>query len=75
MCRQQCGFKIYKYAEMLGELMDSYDGIAVCGTHGKSTTSAWLSFILEQAGLSPSFIVGADIPQLGGSSGVGEGDL
>jgi UDP-N-acetylmuramate--alanine ligase len=69
------GCKIIKYAEMLGELMDSYDGIAICGTHGKSTTSGWLSFVLEKAGMSPNFIVGADISQLAASSGVGEGPL
>jgi len=67
------GCKIYKYAEMLGELMDSYSGIAVCGTHGKSTTTGWLAFVLQQAHLAPSFIVGADVPQLGDSGGVGEG--
>jgi UDP-N-acetylmuramate--alanine ligase len=71
----QNGCAIYKYAEMLGLLMDDYSGIAVCGTHGKSTTSGWLAFILERAGLSPSFIVGADVPQLGGSSGVGGGEF
>jgi UDP-N-acetylmuramate--alanine ligase len=58
---------------MLGLLMDASAGIAICGTHGKSTTSGWLAFILEQAHFSPSFIIGADVPQLGGSSGVGEG--
>ncbi|HIJ67551.1 MAG TPA: UDP-N-acetylmuramate--L-alanine ligase [Planctomycetes bacterium] len=67
--------KIYKYAEMLGLLLETGTGIAVCGTHGKSTTSGWLAFILEQAGLSPSFIIGADVPQLGGSSGVGDGEF
>jgi UDP-N-acetylmuramate--alanine ligase len=67
------GKKIYKYAEMLGKVFDEYAGIAVCGTHGKSTTSAWTAFVLEKAGLNPSFIIGADIPQLGGSSGVGAG--
>jgi UDP-N-acetylmuramate--alanine ligase len=67
------GCKVYKYAEMLGELMDACAGIAVCGTHGKSTTSGWLAFVLQQAGLAPSFIIGADVPQLGGSSGVGDG--
>ena len=36
-------YKIYKYAQMLGQLMDRYEGIAVAGTHGKSTTSGWLS--------------------------------
>ena len=69
--RQGC--KIYKYAQMLGEVMGYYTGIAVSGTHGKSTTSAWLTYVLEHAGLEPSFIVGADIPQLGGSSGAGNG--
>jgi UDP-N-acetylmuramate--alanine ligase len=67
--RQGC--RVYKYAQMLGEVMRYYSGIAVSGTHGKSTTSAWLSYVLTHAGLEPSFIVGADIPQLGGSSGAG----
>lgn len=69
------GCTIRKYAEMLGELMDCYDGIAVCGTHGKSTTSGWLAHLMTLAGADPSFIVGADIPQLGGSSGVGDSDI
>lgn len=71
--RQGC--KIYKYAQMLGDVMSYYTGIAVSGTHGKSTTSAWLTYVLENAGLEPSFIVGADIGQLGGSSGAGNGKL
>jgi len=66
------GYKIYKYAEMLGELCNCYDGIAIAGTHGKSTTSGWLTYCLKQAGIDPNFIIGADITQLGGSSGVGD---
>jgi len=69
----ELGLTIRKYAEMLGRLMDGYAGVAVAGTHGKSTTSAWLSYVLGQAGAEPNYIVGADIPQLGGSSGVGSG--
>ncbi|MCD6394717.1 MAG: UDP-N-acetylmuramate--L-alanine ligase [Planctomycetes bacterium] len=69
------GCKVYKYAEMLGELMDCYDGIAVCGTHGKSTTSAWLAHLLTLAGADPSFIVGAQIPQFYSSSGAGDSDI
>lgn len=69
----ELGRKIFKYAEMLGRLFDQYEGIAIAGTHGKSTTSAWITYLLEKGGLSPSFIIGADIPQLGGSSGVGTG--
>ncbi len=66
------GCKVYKYAEMLGQLCNCYDGIAISGTHGKSTTSGWLVCLLKQAGVDTNYIVGADISQLAGSSGVGE---
>jgi UDP-N-acetylmuramate--alanine ligase len=66
------GLKIYKYARMLGQLCNCYDGVAIAGTHGKSTTSGWLAYCLKQAGIDVNFIIGADIIQLGGSSGVGE---
>jgi UDP-N-acetylmuramate--alanine ligase len=65
--------KVYKYAQMLGILSNCYDSIAVSGTHGKSTTSGWITFLLKQAGADPNFIIGADIIQLGSSSGVGGG--
>ncbi len=52
---RSAGLKVYKYAEMLGELMNRYDGIAVAGTHGKSTTSGWLSFVMSP---SPRFLKG-----------------
>ena len=73
MLARREGIKVYKYAEALGRVFNFYSGIAVSGTHGKSTTSAWLAYILKNAGLDPTFIVGADIPQLGGNSGVGDG--
>jgi len=66
------GLKIYKYARMLGQLCNCYEGIAIAGTHGKSTTSGWLTYCLKQAGIDANFIIGADIIQLGGSSGAGE---
>jgi len=69
---RQRGYKIYKYAEVLGELMSRYEGIAVSGTHGKSTTSGWLVYLLKQAGIEPNFIIGAKISQLGSSSGVAD---
>ena len=69
---RQRGYKIQKYAEMLGELMSRYDGIAISGTHGKSTTSGWLAYCLQQAGVETNFIIGAKINQLGSSSGVAD---
>jgi UDP-N-acetylmuramate--alanine ligase len=67
------GVEVVKYSEMLGRVMALGTGIAVAGTHGKSTTSAMVSFVLQEAGCDPSFIVGAVVPQLGGPSGVGGG--
>ena len=68
-CARKRGVKVLKYAEMLGELMNRYEAVAVAGTHGKSTTTAWLTFVLNQAGLDPNYIVGAEVPQLNDSSG------
>lgn len=69
----ELGCPIHKYAEMLGRLFEAYCGIAISGTHGKSTTSAWISYLLSECGLKPNYIIGAAVPQLGGSSGVGNG--
>jgi UDP-N-acetylmuramate--alanine ligase len=71
---QARGFKIYKYAQMLGEIMSRYEGIAIAGTHGKSTTSGWLTHLLKQVGVDVNFIVGAEVSQLGSSSGVGDSE-
>jgi UDP-N-acetylmuramate--alanine ligase len=65
------GLRVYKYAELLGEIFNSRDGIAMAGTHGKSTTSGWLAFLLRQSGRDCGYIVGAVVTQLGSSSGGG----
>jgi UDP-N-acetylmuramate--alanine ligase len=72
---RQRGCPVYKYAQFLGELFRHFDGIAISGTHGKSTTSGWLTYCLRQAGIDANFVVGADILQLGGSSGSGDSDV
>lgn len=76
--RERCfareqGIPEYSYPEMLGRLMDNRHGIAVAGTHGKSTTTAMTGWVLVRAGLDPTVIVGASVPQLRGSSRVGQG--
>ncbi len=68
------GLEIIRYSELLGLLMSRRAGVAVAGTHGKSTTSAMVSYVLREAGLDPSYVIGASVNQLGGSSGVGDGD-
>ena len=68
------GLPVIHYADLLGEIMDGRRGVAIAGTHGKSTTTALLAHIFRSGGLDPSFIVGASSSQLGGSSGVGRGE-
>ncbi|MBU0717140.1 MAG: UDP-N-acetylmuramate--L-alanine ligase, partial [Planctomycetes bacterium] len=65
--------EVIKYAELVGAIMDQRCGIAVAGTHGKSTTTAMAAYLLREAGLDPSFLFGAQSPQLGGNAAVGEG--
>ncbi len=67
------GIEVLKYSQMLGRLMAERAGIAIAGTHGKSTTTAMVAYTLRAAGADPSFIVGATVTQLGGPSGVGQG--
>lgn len=68
------GVPLLKYAQMLGLLMERYEGIAIAGTHGKSTTTAMTAYTFRRAGLDPSFVVGANVDQLAGASGAGTGD-
>ncbi len=70
---RQRGCRILKYSQMLGELMSRRTGIAIAGTHGKSTTTGMVAYSLWAAGADPSFIVGATVGQLGGPSGTGAG--
>ena len=67
------GLPVVKYAQLLGELTTIRKAVAIAGTHGKSTTTGMCVHLFRQAGLSPSFIIGARSAQLGGSSGVGGG--
>ncbi len=62
-------------AELLTELVSLRDSIVVGGAHGKTTTSGMIAFCLERLGLDPAWLIGADIPQLGGNAGTGEGWL
>jgi len=64
---------VIKYAQLLGLLMGHRQGVAIAGTHGKSTTTAMTALIFQSAGLDPSFVVGAVSNQLGGSSAAGSG--
>lgn len=63
------GAVLCRRAEALAALMHQKKGIVICGTHGKTTTSAMTAHVLREAGLHPSHYVGAEIPLLGANAG------
>lgn len=66
---------IVKRAEMLAELMRLKFGIAVAGSHGKTTTTSFLATILKELNFDPTHIIGGIVRNLGGNAQKGDGDL
>ncbi len=62
-------------AELLAELVSLRDSVVVAGAHGKTTTAGMIAFCLERLGRQPGWLIGAEIPQLGGNAGTGSGWL
>lgn len=60
-------------AEMLAELMRLKHGLAVAGTHGKTTTTSFLATILQESAFDPTYIIGGVVKNLDGHAKVGEG--
>jgi UDP-N-acetylmuramate--alanine ligase len=72
---QRAGIPVYKRADFLGQLMAQKTGIAVAGTHGKTTTTAMISWILYQMQRDPSFIVGGTLNNLKVNARAGQGSF
>jgi UDP-N-acetylmuramate--alanine ligase len=68
---QARGIPILRRAAFLGELTAGHRTIAVAGTHGKTTTSGLIAWMLDRSGVSPSFIVGGMLPDFGTNASVG----
>jgi UDP-N-acetylmuramate--alanine ligase len=68
------GIPIIPRAEMLAELMRLRTGIAVAGTHGKTTTTSLVASIMEEAGLDPTVIIGGRLNAYGANARLGAGD-
>src|SRR5438309_1498777 len=62
-------------ADLLAELVSLQRTIVVAGAHGKTTTSGMIAFCLDRLGLDPAFLIGGEIPQLGGNARAGDGWL
>jgi UDP-N-acetylmuramate--alanine ligase len=68
------GIPIVPRAEMLAELMRFRRGIAVAGTHGKTTTTSLLASVLGEGGLDPTFVIGGQLLAAGANARLGSGD-
>src|SRR5450830_512505 len=62
-------------AIMLGELMRLKRGIAIAGTHGKTTTTSLVASVLAQGGLDPTFVIGGRLTSAGANAKLGEGEF
>ncbi|MGS2743163.1 UDP-N-acetylmuramate--L-alanine ligase [Halomonas sp. LS-001] len=65
---------VVRRAEMLAELMRFRHGIAVAGTHGKTTTTSIAATLLAEGGLDPTFVIGGKLTSAGTNARLGEGD-
>jgi len=75
LAARAAGIPVVKRDAILGEMTEDKTTIAVAGTHGKTTTAAWIAFVLEKMGLDPTFIVGGILQDLGTNARRGRGDL
>jgi UDP-N-acetylmuramate--alanine ligase len=72
---KRSGIPVYKRADFLGQLMENKTGIAIAGTHGKTTTTAMTAWVLHELGRDPSFIVGGVMNDLGVNAHAGKSNL
>jgi len=71
---RELGIPIIPRAEMLAELMRLKTGIAVAGTHGKTTTTSFLATVFKEAGLDPTVIIGGILNAYGSNAMLGTGE-
>ena len=69
------GIPVIPRALMLAELMRFKQGIAVAGTHGKTTTTSLIASVLAEGGLDPTFVIGGRLLSAGANARLGSGDF
>jgi UDP-N-acetylmuramate--alanine ligase len=69
------GLPVVHRAVMLAELMRRQQGVAIAGTHGKTTTTSLVTSVLVEAGIDPSFVVGGTLARFNANSHYGRGDF
>ena len=69
------GKKVLNRAQALASIMTGFTGVAITGTHGKTTTTSMVTVALQHAGVDPSFAIGSELNESGANAHLGTGDL
>lgn len=69
------GIPIITRGEMLARLLNDRKGVAVAGTHGKTTTTSMISLICQEGGLDPTVLIGGELGDIGGNAKLGAGEV
>lgn len=72
---QELGIPIVKRAQMIARLMAYKKGIAIAGTHGKTTTTSMVSLVVEKAGYDSTVLIGGELNDIGGNAKLGQGEF
>lgn len=67
------GLRVMHRSELLAEFINRQSGIAIAGTHGKTTTTSMVALLLERGGLDPTVLVGGEMEAIGGTGKAGRG--
>lgn len=70
---RELGIPVLARAEMLAQLARRKTAVAVAGTHGKTTTTSMISFILQQSGNDPTYLIGGELNDIGSNARYGSG--
>lgn len=71
----RAGIRELSRAQALACIMSGHRGVAVSGTHGKTTTTSMLTVALQQCGADPSFVIGSELHETGSNAHLGSGDV
>ena len=72
---EEAGLRILNRAQALALVMHGSRGVAVAGTHGKTTTTSMLTVALQRCGADPSFAIGSELAEAGSNAHAGTGDI
>lgn len=74
MAAHELGLAVIQRAQLLARLMEVKRGVAIAGTHGKTTTTSMAAVMMETAGLKPTYLIGGELNDIGSGAKYGEGE-